>query len=273
MIRLASEHVISIGRSPPHFPRRRGGKRPHVATIFRWVETGVGADDGTVVVLETIRVGRTLCTSVEAIQRFCERLTPRPAPAHRPACHPGTPSPTWRSASRRPLTGGHATTVPPSRDREGTGTSGHDRDHDPRRAVSSPGPDTELSLWKRILAACRAPSKGPRTPGNATPRPGRLGPADARQSARCPRRLLCGRRRGAPHHPPRALDTGGLRATSRPRTPTTSSAPTSRPPTRHAAGSSSTSTPTPATVPTRGRTSASPAAFAARPDASGPWPC
>jgi hypothetical protein len=35
----------------------------------------VRADDGEFVILETIRVGRTLCTSVEAIQRFCDRLT------------------------------------------------------------------------------------------------------------------------------------------------------------------------------------------------------
>src|SRR5262245_45831002 len=86
MIHLATERVVSLGRSPRHFPRRRGGKRPHISTAYRYAKDGVVTDDGTVVVLETIRVGRTLCTSVEAIQRFCERLTAGSArgPAPRP---------------------------------------------------------------------------------------------------------------------------------------------------------------------------------------------
>jgi hypothetical protein len=75
MIRLATDRVVALGRSRGRWPPRRGGKRPHVATLYRWAKDGVLADDGTVVVLETIRVGRTLCTSDEAIQRFCERLT------------------------------------------------------------------------------------------------------------------------------------------------------------------------------------------------------
>jgi hypothetical protein len=81
MIKMATERVVALGRAPRHFPRRRNGKRPHVATIHRWAKHGVRADDGTVVPLETIRVGRTLCTSVEAIQRFCERLGAGRGPA------------------------------------------------------------------------------------------------------------------------------------------------------------------------------------------------
>jgi hypothetical protein len=75
MIQIASEKVVSLGRAARHFPRRRRGKRPHTATLYRWAKSGVRADDGDAVVLETIRVGRTLCTSVEAIQRFCERVS------------------------------------------------------------------------------------------------------------------------------------------------------------------------------------------------------
>jgi hypothetical protein len=82
MIDLATERVVTLRRAARLLPRRRRGKRAHASTLYRWSTRGVRADDGTVVVLETIRVGRTLCTSSEAIQRFCDRLTsPRPAAA------------------------------------------------------------------------------------------------------------------------------------------------------------------------------------------------
>ena len=80
MIQIASEKVVSLGRAARHFPRRRRGKRPHTATLYRWARSGVRADNGDAVVLETIRVGRTLCTSVEAIQRFCERVSSTETP-------------------------------------------------------------------------------------------------------------------------------------------------------------------------------------------------
>lgn len=65
MIELATETVVSLTQATNHLPRRRGGKKPHASTLYRWAKNG----------LETIRVGGTLCTSVEALQRFCERLT------------------------------------------------------------------------------------------------------------------------------------------------------------------------------------------------------
>ena len=58
-------------------PCRRAGKRPHVATVYRWAKRGLRG-----VVLETLQVGGTLCTSHEALQRFFEALT---APARMPA--------------------------------------------------------------------------------------------------------------------------------------------------------------------------------------------
>ena len=72
MIDVNVEQVLSLQEASQRdiLPRRRGGKRPHVATFFRWVTHGVGG-----VRLEAIKVGGTLCTSAEAIQRFCERLT------------------------------------------------------------------------------------------------------------------------------------------------------------------------------------------------------
>ena len=72
MIDIGVEKVVTLTEAAKLdcLPARRAGKRPHVATMFRWVTTGVGG-----VKLEALRVGGTLCTSIEAIQRFCERLT------------------------------------------------------------------------------------------------------------------------------------------------------------------------------------------------------
>ena len=72
MIDLNAETVISLSQAAKHpaLPRRRGGKRPHVSTLYRWSRQGCGG-----IRLETIRFGATRCTSLEAIQRFANRLT------------------------------------------------------------------------------------------------------------------------------------------------------------------------------------------------------
>lgn len=70
MIDLSNENVITLKDATNYLPKRRKGKRPHAATMFRWAQKGVRG-----VTLETIRVGGTLCTSTEALQRFCERCT------------------------------------------------------------------------------------------------------------------------------------------------------------------------------------------------------
>jgi len=76
MIDLAAETVITLSEATEHLPRRRAGKRPHIATLYRWAQRGVRG-----VKLETIRVGGTLCTSLEALQQFCECCTnPNTAP-------------------------------------------------------------------------------------------------------------------------------------------------------------------------------------------------
>ena len=72
MINIQTEEVVSLTEAAKskHLPRRRKGKRPHVATLFRWATVGVRG-----VVLETIQCGGTRCTSIEALQRFFERCT------------------------------------------------------------------------------------------------------------------------------------------------------------------------------------------------------
>ena len=70
-IDLSSELPVPLSDVPslPCIPRRRGGRKLHRSTPFRWAHAGVKG-----VHLEVIRVGGTLCTSVAALQRFFEQL-------------------------------------------------------------------------------------------------------------------------------------------------------------------------------------------------------
>jgi Protein of unknown function (DUF1580) len=86
MISIKCEQVIPMSKVGDHCPRRRGGKKVHMTTGIRWAKTGCVADGGTRVYLETIRVGGTLCSSVEALQRFFERLSAQPE------CHAPQPA-------------------------------------------------------------------------------------------------------------------------------------------------------------------------------------
>src|SRR4051812_7397319 len=65
-----TETVLSLTEAASRLPRRRGSKKPHVATLYRWAQRGLRG-----VRLETIQVGGTLCTSSEALQRFFNRLS------------------------------------------------------------------------------------------------------------------------------------------------------------------------------------------------------
>jgi hypothetical protein len=87
---VAEEQVFPLADTPKHVPPRRGGRPLHPATAFRWRNPGVRG-----VKLETIRVGGTLCTSVEALQRFFERLSATDG------TEPASPPPSAPLAARR----------------------------------------------------------------------------------------------------------------------------------------------------------------------------
>ena len=70
MINIQTEEVLSLTEAARRLPRRRAGKRPHVATLYRWAQHGVRGEK-----LETIQVGGTLCTSLAALQRLFDRLS------------------------------------------------------------------------------------------------------------------------------------------------------------------------------------------------------
>lgn len=67
----------------PWLPRRRGRRKMHISTVFRWVCQGL---HGTR--LEVMRIGGTLCTSEAALKRFFIALS-----AADPLCTPSDPAP------------------------------------------------------------------------------------------------------------------------------------------------------------------------------------
>jgi hypothetical protein len=69
-IDIATEQVVTLTHACKHLPQRRRGKRPALPTLYRWSNEGVNG-----VRLESIMVGGTRCTSVEALQRFFDALT------------------------------------------------------------------------------------------------------------------------------------------------------------------------------------------------------
>ena len=79
-INIHREEVLTLAEAAKILPRP-----VHFSTILRWSQCGYGG-----VRLETVRIGRTLCTSREALQRFVDRLSDQqtntsPSTKHRAA--------------------------------------------------------------------------------------------------------------------------------------------------------------------------------------------
>jgi hypothetical protein len=70
MIDISLEETFSLTEGTKRLPCRRKGVRPNVATLYRWAQIGCRG-----IRLETICVGATRCTSMEALQRFFDALT------------------------------------------------------------------------------------------------------------------------------------------------------------------------------------------------------
>lgn len=67
MIDIETEQMLSI-KAAREWLRGRTGHAPHRNTIRDWARVGLKG-----VVLETVRIGGTVYTSVEAMQRFSDR--------------------------------------------------------------------------------------------------------------------------------------------------------------------------------------------------------
>jgi hypothetical protein len=66
-------------------PPGRHGRPVSLSCIIRWVLTGATGPSGERVRVEALRLGGRWLTSREALQRFAERLTPRPDGKVQPA--------------------------------------------------------------------------------------------------------------------------------------------------------------------------------------------
>ena len=70
MIDLQNESLIPVREVPSHLPTSTAGQKVHVATVWRWIKRGCRG-----VKLETLLLGGSRLTSLEALQRFAERTT------------------------------------------------------------------------------------------------------------------------------------------------------------------------------------------------------
>ena len=73
-IDVFSETVVTLTEATNRLPKLKEGKRLHTRTMYRWVLHGCCSKDGIAVRLETVKVGGATCTSLEALQRFFDRL-------------------------------------------------------------------------------------------------------------------------------------------------------------------------------------------------------
>ncbi|MEI7687619.1 MAG: DUF1580 domain-containing protein [Planctomycetota bacterium] len=70
MLDVNAEAIVTLSQLAKKLPRRRLDRPVHPATIHRWRSPGVRG-----IRLECVRIGGTWHTSLEAYQRWVERLT------------------------------------------------------------------------------------------------------------------------------------------------------------------------------------------------------
>jgi hypothetical protein len=75
-IDLEIERTIPLTQAAGHLPKGRADRAVSFSTVLRWVLRGARGPDGTRIRLEAVRLGGRWVTSIEAIQRFADALTP-----------------------------------------------------------------------------------------------------------------------------------------------------------------------------------------------------
>ena len=75
MIDLANEQRIGLHDAAKLYPSFRNGRPTHISTPLRHITRGLRLTNGEIVRLEGTRLGGRWIASVEAVQRFTERLT------------------------------------------------------------------------------------------------------------------------------------------------------------------------------------------------------
>jgi hypothetical protein len=102
MIDVTSEDTMRLADLRLLLPKGRNGSRPHISTVLRWILDGVAGPGGQRVRLRAVRLSGKWVSSRQALQEFCEALTPVLGDA--PASPPRTPAQRGRAsekASRR----------------------------------------------------------------------------------------------------------------------------------------------------------------------------
>ena len=75
MIDLANERRIGLQETAKLYPSFRNGRPTHISTPLRHITKGVRLSNGEVIRLEGARLGGRWITTVEAVERFMQRLT------------------------------------------------------------------------------------------------------------------------------------------------------------------------------------------------------
>jgi hypothetical protein len=74
---LIGETLLSLSQAARRLPPGRHGRPVTLGCLLRWALDGVPGPDNHRVRLEAVRLGGRWLTSVEALARFADRLTPR----------------------------------------------------------------------------------------------------------------------------------------------------------------------------------------------------
>jgi hypothetical protein len=75
---ILSESVLSLAQGARIVPSGRSSGRRSPTTIWRWIRQGALTPDGRRVYLQALKVGSQWVTSLQAMERFFQELTPRP---------------------------------------------------------------------------------------------------------------------------------------------------------------------------------------------------
>ena len=76
-IDLLNEATVSLGDARRDLIPRKNGKPISPATLYRWIDQGVRAGDGSRVKFPAVRIGRDLVTTRESVKRFFDELMRR----------------------------------------------------------------------------------------------------------------------------------------------------------------------------------------------------
>lgn len=77
-INVFDEQVMRLTEAARLLPKSARGNTVHLSTMHRWIQRGIRCPDGSVVRLESVKVGCTTFTSQEALQRFFDRISGDP---------------------------------------------------------------------------------------------------------------------------------------------------------------------------------------------------